>query len=197
VAKGADCKSAGLRLRRFESYLPHHLEISRQLAICEVRKRPLRLRLVARKFPSIYEPCRAFQNAARNRFATKMDDSDRAKADQKWIRNELRTKRLADFYSRHIDAEILEPMRRNFEVDKGREDPEAKRRLTRKEVRHELIRRTIAAYLANERVPKAKRRMKQAVSWVKDGFEKRYGVTLDERTIYEACRPSSRSRAKR
>jgi hypothetical protein len=23
VAKGADCKSAGLRLRRFESYLPH------------------------------------------------------------------------------------------------------------------------------------------------------------------------------
>ena len=24
VAKGADCKSAGLRLRRFESYLPHH-----------------------------------------------------------------------------------------------------------------------------------------------------------------------------
>jgi hypothetical protein len=27
VAKGADCKSAGLRLRRFESYLPHHLEV--------------------------------------------------------------------------------------------------------------------------------------------------------------------------
>jgi len=24
VAKGADCKSAGLRLRRFESYLLHH-----------------------------------------------------------------------------------------------------------------------------------------------------------------------------
>ena len=23
AAKGADCKSAGLRLRRFESYLPH------------------------------------------------------------------------------------------------------------------------------------------------------------------------------
>jgi hypothetical protein len=28
AAKGADCKSAGLRLRRFESYLPHHIEIS-------------------------------------------------------------------------------------------------------------------------------------------------------------------------
>jgi hypothetical protein len=26
VAKGADCKSAGLCLRRFESYLPHHVE---------------------------------------------------------------------------------------------------------------------------------------------------------------------------
>src|SRR6516225_6199846 len=25
AAKGADCKSAGLRLRRFESYLPHQL----------------------------------------------------------------------------------------------------------------------------------------------------------------------------
>jgi hypothetical protein len=27
VAKGADCKSAGLRLRRFESYLPHQTDI--------------------------------------------------------------------------------------------------------------------------------------------------------------------------
>src|SRR6516165_11317046 len=32
AAKGADCKSAGLRLRRFESYLPHQFEISRKLA---------------------------------------------------------------------------------------------------------------------------------------------------------------------
>ena len=30
MAKGADCKSAGLRLRRFESYLPHHLENKRE-----------------------------------------------------------------------------------------------------------------------------------------------------------------------
>jgi hypothetical protein len=30
VAKGADCKSAGLRLRRFESYLPHHIENTRE-----------------------------------------------------------------------------------------------------------------------------------------------------------------------
>src|SRR5438067_13042705 len=33
AAKGADCKSAGLRLRRFESYLPHHLEIAQQFAL--------------------------------------------------------------------------------------------------------------------------------------------------------------------
>ena len=28
AAKGADCKSAGLRLRRFESYLPHQAGFS-------------------------------------------------------------------------------------------------------------------------------------------------------------------------
>jgi hypothetical protein len=31
VAKGADCKSAGLRLRRFESYLPHQTGIRYQV----------------------------------------------------------------------------------------------------------------------------------------------------------------------
>jgi hypothetical protein len=30
AAKGADCKSAGLRLRRFESYLPHQIGIRYQ-----------------------------------------------------------------------------------------------------------------------------------------------------------------------
>jgi hypothetical protein len=28
AAKGADCKSAGVRLRRFESYFPHHAHAS-------------------------------------------------------------------------------------------------------------------------------------------------------------------------
>ena len=32
MAKGADCKSAGLRLRRFESYLPHQLSLSTRSA---------------------------------------------------------------------------------------------------------------------------------------------------------------------
>jgi hypothetical protein len=31
AAKGADCKSAGLRLRRFESYLPHQTGIRYQV----------------------------------------------------------------------------------------------------------------------------------------------------------------------
>jgi hypothetical protein len=32
AAKGADCKSAGLRLRRFESYLPHQIVIRDQVS---------------------------------------------------------------------------------------------------------------------------------------------------------------------
>ena len=33
VAKGADCKSAGLRLRRFESYLPSQIQNSYKLQV--------------------------------------------------------------------------------------------------------------------------------------------------------------------
>ena len=33
AAKGADCKSAGLGLRRFESYLPHHYKKAAPLAL--------------------------------------------------------------------------------------------------------------------------------------------------------------------
>ena len=84
-----------------------------------------------------------------------------------------------------------------LEKAKERTRDQMQRRMLRKEVRHDLIRRTIAAYMSDESVTKDKRRMKQAVSWVKDGFEKQYGVTLDERTIYEAYKPSSRSRTKR
>lgn len=34
AAKGADCKSAGLRLRRFESYLPHHRRKTSLILFC-------------------------------------------------------------------------------------------------------------------------------------------------------------------
>ena len=40
AAKGADCKSAGLRLRRFESYLPHHSEDSERTTEDRIRHRP-------------------------------------------------------------------------------------------------------------------------------------------------------------
>lgn len=123
-----------------------------------------------------------------------MHDSDWAKADQKWIRNELRAKRLADYYSRHIDAEILEPMQRNFEVDNGREDPEAKRRPTRTEVRHELIKGAFYAYMTHPRVPKFKRKKTLAVRAIKLAWKEHFGINMDERTIYELLRPSSRSR---
>src|SRR5258708_36219227 len=39
AAKGADCKSAGLRLRRFESYLPHHSEDSERTTHGRIRQR--------------------------------------------------------------------------------------------------------------------------------------------------------------
>src|SRR6266436_10006882 len=39
AAKGADCKSAGLRLRRFESYLPHHSEDSERTTQGRIRQR--------------------------------------------------------------------------------------------------------------------------------------------------------------
>jgi hypothetical protein len=121
-----------------------------------------------------------------------MDDSDRAKADQKWIRNELRAKRLADYYSRHIDAEILEPMQRNFEVDSGREDSEAKRRSTRTEVHHELIKGAFYAYMHS--VPKFRRKTTLAVRAIKAAWKEHFHIDMDERTIYEILRPSSRSR---
>src|SRR3954470_4435192 len=41
VAKGADCKSAALWLRRFESCLPHHLVIARIFEFPETVQRPL------------------------------------------------------------------------------------------------------------------------------------------------------------
>jgi hypothetical protein len=32
VAKGADCKSAASWLRRFESFLPHHIVLTQEIA---------------------------------------------------------------------------------------------------------------------------------------------------------------------
>src|SRR5215210_5454990 len=52
AAKGADCKSAGLRLRRFESYFPHHPgEVKRCGCSSMVEQQPSKL-MTRVRFPS-------------------------------------------------------------------------------------------------------------------------------------------------
>ena len=60
--------------------------------------------------------------------------------------NDQRAKRLADYYSASGDAERLARMRANFEVDRSRADRFAKRRPTKKEVLHGLIRMSVTSY---------------------------------------------------
>jgi hypothetical protein len=60
--------------------------------------------------------------------------------------NGRRPEFLADYYSANGDAETLARMRANFEVDRGRADRFAKRRPTRKEVRHNRIRMFVTSY---------------------------------------------------
>jgi hypothetical protein len=55
AAKGADCKSAGLRLRRFESYLPHHLEIIRQSAFLAAAKAAIFVCRMLHDFPQRFQ----------------------------------------------------------------------------------------------------------------------------------------------
>jgi hypothetical protein len=103
--------------------------------------------------------------------------------------NAQRAKRLADYYSRHINAESLEPMQRNFKIDRGRADPEAKRRRTQKGLRRALIRKAFQAYMAwapQEKAQWRKRAKTMAVrqileSWITQGWAKDKGF---ERTIW-------------
>jgi len=46
-----------------------------------------------------------------------------------------------------VDEKTIEEMRRNFDVDRGRADPNAKSRNTQTEVQHDLVRRFVAAYM--------------------------------------------------
>jgi hypothetical protein len=54
AAKGADCKSAGLRLRRFESYLSHHLENIEQFAKCGARNGAISWCYGCQTVPSVF-----------------------------------------------------------------------------------------------------------------------------------------------
>jgi hypothetical protein len=86
-----------------------------------------------------------------------------------------------------VEAKTLEEMRLNFEIDRGREDPKAKRRPTRKQVRHELIKRAFDAYMTpHPRVPEFRRNTTEAVRQIKEGWKDRFDVDLDESTIYRA-----------
>jgi hypothetical protein len=66
-------------------------------------------------------------------------------------------------------------------------DPQAKRRRTRKDVRHDLIKRAFYAYMKpHPRVPKFRRTTTEAVRQIKEGWKDHFGVELTERTIYRA-----------
>jgi hypothetical protein len=125
--------------------------------------------------------------------------------------NAQRAKRLADYYSALGDAETLARMRANFEVDRGRADRFAKRRSTKKEVRHELIRDFVFWYkhtaspdtfntnsdtpdpdLCDEEREDLRKGVRE--KWAIHRASEHYG--LDDRTIREAVNPSKRSRSK-
>ena len=125
--------------------------------------------------------------------------------------NARRAKRLADYYSASGDAETLGRMRANFEVDRGRADRFAKRRSTKKEVRHELIRDFVFWYnhtaspdtfntnsdtpdpdLCDEEREDLRKGVRE--KWAIHRASEHYG--LDDRTIREAVNPSKRSRSK-
>ena len=67
-------------------------------------------------------------------------------------------------------------------------DPEARRRRTRKEVRHDLIRRTYRAYMTapRHRVPEFRRTTIEAVRKIREGWKDHFDVKLRDRTIYRA-----------
>jgi hypothetical protein len=94
-----------------------------------------------------------------------------------------------------VDEKTLDRMRRNFAPDPP--DPEAKQRLTRKRVRHRLIKKALRAYLMDTSQPRERRTTSNTVSFAQEGWETRFGVKLHERTFYEVLNPSSRSRRPR
>src|SRR5262245_24834572 len=55
AAKGADCKSAGLRLRRFESYLPHQLENKRENSILAGANPAIFMSRMLQNFPKQFQ----------------------------------------------------------------------------------------------------------------------------------------------
>jgi hypothetical protein len=64
-------------------------------------------------------------------------------------------------------------------------DPQAKRRRTRKDVRHDLIRRIYRAYMApHPRVPAFRRTTTEAVRQIVDGYQDHFGIKIGKSTVY-------------
>ena len=106
---------------------------------------------------------------------------------------------------------MLARMRANFEVELGRADRFAKRRSTRKEVLHGLIRMFVSSYeqtadpdnFWGDIEPEERRDLIRG-SRLKTDLREKWAVLRaakhfkrDDRTIREAINPSSRSRNKR
>jgi hypothetical protein len=65
-------------------------------------------------------------------------------------------------------------------------DPKAERRITRKQIRHLLIKKTYDAYMMHPLVPEFRRTTTEAVRQIKESWKDHFGVELTERTIYRA-----------
>jgi hypothetical protein len=67
-------------------------------------------------------------------------------------------------------------------------DPKAERRITRKQIRHLLIKKTYDAYMMHPLVPEFRRTTTEAVRQIIEGWKAErphgFGVTLSVRTIY-------------
>jgi hypothetical protein len=103
-----------------------------------------------------------------------------------------------------VDEKTLEEMRRNFDVDPHRSDPDAKRRGTRKNVLHDLIRRFVRAYIAEADPDTPDTDMcDEEREDLKNGVREKWAIPRaaehyrrEDRTIREAVNPSKRSRSR-
>lgn len=84
-------------------------------------------------------------------------------------------------------------MQRALEEAKARFARRGGRELA-KEVRHTSLKKTVDAFMSDH--PGDKKTA--AVAYAKEGYRTHWRIKVDTRTIYEACKPSSRSdRARR
>jgi hypothetical protein len=82
---------------------------------------------------------------------------------------------------------IRDPEPSDPDDDPFANDPEARRRPTRKEVRYDLIRRMYRAYMApHPRVPEFRQTTTEAVRQIIEGYQDHFGIEISESTVYRA-----------